>query len=121
MFVKLTNTSYDWDGNSIPRWWTIWLDQRIDICVIWSREDGFNWKMVDYDEGLKLIAIEIEKMISAQSDDRQTNDDSLQYKQINYIIEFLKTFTTDKRSKTNRKKLRVIENAEVFDETIDNN
>lgn len=120
-FVKIVNTSYDWDGKLIPNWWTIWLDQRIDIVISWSREHGFNWKIVDYDIGLKLSADDIYKILSETSDNRQPNYDSLHYKQLCYIIEYLKTYTTEKRSKSNRKKLKVIENAKISDETTDNN
>lgn len=119
--VKITNIAYYWDGKSIPGWWTIWLDQKIDIRVSWSREAGFDWKMVDYDIGLKMSAVEIEALLETNYlNDRLSNLDVIHYKQILYILEFLKTYTPDKRSKANRKKIRVIEDAEIFDETIDN-
>ncbi len=119
--IKIINSAYDWQGNLLTGWWTIWLDQRIDIRVKWSKEDGFDWKLVDYEDGLKLSAEDISSMISTLFDDRHTEQETLQFKQLNYILDFLRTYTTDKRSKENRKKLKVIENDQISDEAADTN
>lgn len=116
--IKITNIAYNWNGDLIPRWWTIWLDQKIDIRVNWSNENGFTWKMVDFDIGLKISAYEIEQLFENNFNDRLSNIDKAHYKQLHYILEFLRTYTNDKRSKDNRKHLRVIE-YEIYDETVD--
>lgn len=117
--VKIVDIAYDWDGSLINQWWTIWLDQRIDVRVSWTRELGFNWKLVDYEDGLKLSAIEISSIVNNMCNNRLTEQELLKYKQLSYILEFLKTYTTDKRSKENRKTLKVIENDQIFNETTD--
>lgn len=116
--IKITKVSYNWDGKNMPGWQTIWLDQRIDIRTTWTKNDGFNWKMVDFDIGLQLSGIEIEQLFENNINNRLSNTNTAQYKKIYRILEFLKTYTIDKR-KDNRKKIKVIENAEIPNEAID--
>lgn len=115
--IKITKVSYNWDGKIIPGWWTIWLDQKIDIRVIWDKKDGFNWKMVDFDAGLNLSAIDIEQLFVNNIDNRLSKENTAQYKEIHSILEFLKTYTI--KRKDNKKRIRVIENAKILNETID--
>ena len=55
--VRLIDHAFDWQGNKIEHWWTIWLEERIDIIWSWSRTDGIDFHLIDYDIGLKYSGV----------------------------------------------------------------
>jgi hypothetical protein len=116
--VLLGKQAYDWQGNLIPSWWTIWLDEKVDIIWSWSRENGFEYEFVDFEIGLKASATLISSMIGGD-DSRLSTRKSASYKRLHEIAEFLRTYTTDKQSRAKRANLRVITNDEVLAETTD--
>ena len=108
--IRLVDKAYNWQGILLSGWWTIWLDEKIDIIWIWSREEGFDWKIVDFDIGLKSSAYKIGSWIRNHSDNLHQDDKTLSYNRLCEISDFLSTFTTERRSKENRAKFKVLDN-----------
>lgn len=115
--VNLANRAYGWHGEPIDNWWTIWLNNRIDIEVTWSRTDGFDWSMVDYDVGLRNSATRIIEWANANIDDRHRDGIPVSYGHICEIASFLETYTPEHRSRQNRSKLRVLTDGEILPKT----
>jgi len=118
--VCLTNVAYGWSGQPIPNWWTIWLDSKIDIVWSWSREHGFDYELVDYNIGLNLSGNSLESAIEI-NDTRHTGSSAVSYEKCTNIANFLKTYTSDQRSRQKRSLMKVIENDEVFPKAADGN
>lgn len=111
--VRLTSKAYDWKGNLLLDWWTVWCDERIDISWSYSREDGFSFEILDYDNALKQSADKLHDWITEDLDTRHINHLPVSYKKLRIIADFLKTYTSEKQSIKNRLKLRVIENEKM--------
>jgi hypothetical protein len=118
--IRLVDKAYDWQGATLPGWWTIWLDQRIDITWNFTIESGFEFEIIDYADGLKISASKSLNWFNAISNRHQTND-IVCYDRIEEITEFLGTYTTDKSANEKRANLRVIENDKIHDETSNRN
>ena len=113
--VRISNQAYHWNGDIIPGWITIWVDTRIDIIVTWTSEDGFKWEMIDFDQALKKSA---DTIIYNIAQNRHSGDDQVNYQELVEIVDFLKTFTSDKASQENKSKIRVLDdNDEIHTET----
>lgn len=111
--VRLTESAYNWSGMIVPGWWTIWLDERIDISWSWSTERGFDYQIIDHDLGLKNSGALIETLLSA-SDIRHPSHSGISYLRLLNIANFLKTFTSEKKSRENRSKIRIMHDDEIF-------
>jgi hypothetical protein len=116
--VFLGKQAYDWQGKTIPGWWTIWLDEKVDVIWSWSREDGFIHEFVDFEIGLKASASLIQTMI-IPDDSRLSSSRSASYSRLHEIAGFLGTYTTERQSRKKRANLRVICDGEIFPETPD--
>ena len=114
--IKLVDRAYDWQGNIIEHWWTIWIEERVDILWSWSRTNGIDFHLIDYDLGLKYSGTNALELF-AGSVDRLSPEDQLCFDQLAEIAEFLKSWTSDMRAEQNRKKLTVIENEQIHDKT----
>lgn len=112
--VRITKLAFDWNGVRLDGWWTIWVQDRIDI--IWNQtEDGFSYHIVDREVGLKASSRSLVQIL----DSRHTAGDQSSYNVLLGIAEFIKTYTGDHQSKINRSKIRVLDNGDLFDETND--
>jgi len=116
--IKLVKRAYDWQGNKLLGWWTIWLDQRIDIVWNYSADTGFDYNMVDYEIGLKLSADKSLSWFDALTN-RLHPDDKVCYRQLEEVADFLKSYTSDELAKKNRKILKVLDNDQISDEAAD--
>ena len=110
--VRITDAAVDWDGNILPGWRTIWLNHQIDVD--WKIEPTtlhMVYDIVEYDIGInnggKLVEKWASKVNEMESLPKQDTDF------ITDIFSFLSTFSSDKRSKINRKRLRILQ-----DETL---
>ena len=114
--IKLVDCAYDWAGNTIEDWWTIWLEERIDVVWSWSRTDGIDFHLIDYDIGLKYSG---KKAMSVLSDsiDRLSPEDSVCFNQLQEISDFLFAYTSERMAEVNRKKLHIIEDDHVLHKT----
>lgn len=117
--VRLVDSAYDWSGTPIRGWWTVWLNDRIDVKWQYDPSDGFDYHIVDYDQGLKSSAKNMREIIDGLLRSRPTDDNSVSYERLAEIVEFLRTYTTDQRSKQNRAKLRIIADDQIHIETTD--
>jgi hypothetical protein len=115
--VRLSDIAFDWQGCSLQGWWTIWLDNSIDITWGWDEEQGLVWKIVDFDDGLKQSIDCIEQVVSIETLDRQAKDDSVSYQTLKEIIDFLGSYTSEKQCQINRKNLRILSQDEIYSET----
>jgi hypothetical protein len=113
--VLLTDVAYNWSGIAVTNWWTIWLHEKIDISWSWSADSGFGYQVIDHDIGLKNSGSLIEALLST-TDDRLPIRSRISYAKLLNIASFLKTYTSDQRSKQNRSKMRVIHHDEIFPE-----
>lgn len=114
--VKLVDQAYDWHGDIILGWQTIWLEERIDISWSWSRTEGIDFHLIDYDIGIKNSGKKI--IDSLDSDlDRLSPEDQLCFDQIKEITDFLQSYTTDRLAELNRKNFKVIEDEQIYDKT----
>ena len=116
--VKLVDRAYDWHGDIIPDWWTIWLEERIDILWTWSRTEGIDFHLIDYDIGIKYSGKRALTLIK-EDIDRLSPEDQLCFDQIEEIANFLETYTSERQAEQNRKNLKVIENEQIHDQTCD--
>jgi hypothetical protein len=114
ILMTVTDTAIDWNDNVISGWKTIWLNNSIDIEIT----SNFDWKIVDYDIGLKHSMVWISSLLDDMIASRQTNNISVSYEKLQEIVNFLKTYTTDYRSKENRSKLRVISDDQIYIEDV---
>ena len=115
------DSAYDWQGDILPGWWTIWLDASIDIT--WDINDGteMHHVIVDIDTGLKISAVETRKWMDSNLINRQSGDHSLSYDRLCEITDFLATYTSEKRSHENRRNLRIMDTDEICAETTPTN
>ena len=116
--IKLVERAYDWQGNKLIGWWTIWLNQKVDIIWNYTDHTGFSYKIVDYELGLKLSADKSLSWFDTLTD-RLQPDDKVCYSQLKEVADFLKSYTSDDLAKKNRTKLKVIDNDQISDETSD--
>jgi hypothetical protein len=118
--VKLIDYAFDWHGNHIPHWWTIWLEERIDITWTWSRRDGIDFHLIDYDLGLKYSG---KKAVSLFEDniDRLSPEDQVCLDQLKEIADFLYNYTSERQAESNRKKFTVIDNDNIHNKTDNRN
>lgn len=116
--IKLVERAYDWQGSKLIGWWTIWLNQKIDIIWTYTDKDGFDYEIVDYEIGLKLSAEKSLSWFDALTD-RLHPDDKVCYSQLEEVADFLKSHTSDDLAKKNRTNLKVIDNDQISDETSD--
>lgn len=115
--ICITDIAYDWSGDRIPNWSTIWLNNRID--VIWNFEDNaINWQVVDVDVGFKTSATTAMQWVKTNLSSRQSHPSAIDFDNLCEIANFLKTYTSEKHSKNLRAQLRVIDSNEIFIETI---
>jgi hypothetical protein len=114
--VKLTDKAFDWKGNLIPYWFTIWIEEKVDIHWTYSRADGFDYEIIDYDIGMKNSAARIQSWINEDLDTRHTGHLPISYERLHEIVEFLGTYTTEHRSQHNRSKLKVLHNEQIYNE-----
>lgn len=119
--VRIVDSAYDWQGDVLPGWYTIWLDNGIDIT--WGIEHGseMHYVIVDIDTGLKISAAESRKWMDSNLMNRQSGDHSLSYDRLREITDFLETHTSEKRSQENRRNLRILETDEICSETTATN
>lgn len=119
--VRIVDSAYDWQGDILPGWWTIWLDASIDIT--WDINDGteMHHVIVDIDTGLKISAVETRKWMDSNLINRQSGDHSLSYDRLCEITDFLATHTSEKRSQENRRNLRILDTDEICSETTPTN
>lgn len=118
--VKLVDCAYDWQGELIPSWYTIWLNEKIDIRVSWNRANGFSWDIVEYDLGLNASAKDaLELMDNSFTAARHSKQSTVCYNELCNILEYLKTWTSDKKAKANRQNLRIIDYDEIPSKTSD--
>lgn len=115
--VRLMDHAFDWKGNVIKDWWTLWINEKIDIDWTYSRENGFDYEIIDNDVGLKKSAAKIVDWINEDLDTRHAKNLPVSYERLNEITEFLQTFTTEHRSNLNRSKLKVITNDQIQSKT----
>lgn len=100
--IQITDFAYDWDGQIIKNWRTIWLNKHIDIICNYS---SVTYEIISYDEGLKKSAIEYKQYINSNFDPGQYSILLLQY---NDILDALLLHTSDDIAKQNRKKWNII-------------
>lgn len=107
--IRLIDHAYDWHGNVIEHWWTIWLEQRVDISWTWSRQDGIDFHLVDFDISLKSSA---KKSIDFFNEhyDRLSAEDQLCFDQLEEIANFLQSYTSNRLALLNRQNLKLIQN-----------
>ena len=115
--IILVERAYDWQGNRLRGWWTIWLNQKIDIIWSYSEENGFDYNIVDYEIGLKHSADKSLSWFDTLTD-RHHPDDILCYEQLEEVASFLKSYTSEKSANLHRTNLKVLENDKISDETI---
>lgn len=116
--IRVCDCAFDWKGHIIKNWYTVWLDEKIDIDWCYTRENGFDYEIVDYDIGIKRSAKKLEQWINEDLDTRHTDHLPISYERLSEITEFLCTYTSEHRSQINRAKLKVIDNAQqIFPET----
>lgn len=53
--IRITDVSFNWNGDRIPGWNTIWLDQRIDVSWYCDR-DTPTFKIIEHDAGIRSSA-----------------------------------------------------------------
>lgn len=107
--VKITDIAFLWDGSVFPNWNTIWLHEKIDIEWSITSNKEIDYKLIEFDIGLKLSAEKIEKLINEIiTSDRLSNDSMLEYNSLLNITNFLKTHTSERRSKEKRNHIRVL-------------
>jgi hypothetical protein len=104
--VRIVGTAYDWDGSKIPGWSTIWLNAKIDLAVSWSEDQGFEYKIVDFDDGLKISATKLLEWLKSSS---SPNGSPAEYSRLLEISSFLQTHTFEEKSRKKRSQLRVLE------------
>jgi hypothetical protein len=114
--VSIIERAYDWNGNIIDGWWTVFLDQTIDIIV--TDYGTYEWDVVDFNTGMKVFASkQIDKLKSLQHSG-QIKSGEVYSDQMLDILEFLKTYTSDENSKLKRNNLRILDcEQEVYTET----
>lgn len=115
--VRMSDTAFDWKGNIVKNWWTMWLDEKIDINWTYTRNDGFDYEIVDNDIGMKKTAEKLDLWLNEDIDTRHINNLPISYERLHEITEFLRTFTTEHRSQLNRSKLRVLDNDQIHPKT----
>ena len=117
--IRITNKAFDWNGNLIENWCTVWCDIKIDVDWTYSRLNGFEYEIVDYDIGIKKSAEKLKEWINADLDIRQIDQRPVSYDRLQEIAEFLRTFTAESRSQKNRSMLRVLENEQIQSQAVD--
>lgn len=116
--IRLIECAYDWQGDSIPYWYTVWLNERIDVRISWNRNDGFSWNIVDYEIGLNSSANDALEIIdNSLTAARHSQQSTVCYNELCNILEYLKTWTSDKKAKTNRQNFRIIDYDEIPSQT----
>jgi len=116
--IKLVDIAYDWEGNVIAGWWTIWIENRIDIRWVYEENTVVDYHLVEYDVGLKLSAEDAIETLDYISN-RHTADDHACYEKLKEISVFLRTYTSDNIADRNRKKFTVVTDDNIHDEAID--
>lgn len=115
--IRLVEKAYDWEGSIIPGWWTIWLESRIDIQWNFVQNSEIDYKVVEYEIGLKLSAKNAMDTLNDIST-RQTKDDNACYEKLEEISVFLGTYTSDDMAERNRRKFMVISDDNLQDENL---
>lgn len=115
--VRITETAYDWQGDVLHGWWTIWLDNGIDITWDISAGMDMNHVIIDIDMGLKISATEARNWMDSNLINRQSGDHCISYDRLCEITDFLSTYTSEKRSQENRRNLRILDTDEICSET----
>ena len=106
--VNIGSIAYDWHGMPIDGYGTIWLNSKIDVIYKMTNHGNIGFEFQDYDSGLKISALAIERYLLA-NDSRQIENRS--YHELASVANFLKTYTCDAHSRTKRTKLRIIDDA----------
>lgn len=114
--IKLVDCAYDWSGKTIANWWTIWLEERIDIVWSWSRTDGIDFHLIDYDIGIKYSGLKAIEILS-DTVDRQSPEDIVSLSQLQEIADFLYHYTSERMAEINRKKIHIVETDHVQHKT----
>ena len=115
--IRLTDIAFDWQGDNLHGWWTIWLNNDIDIVWTWDKNLGLTSKIVEFDYGLKENITCIEHLVPVDNIDRQDTNENVSYQTLREIIDFLGSYTSDKQSQLNRNKLKVLSQDEICAET----
>lgn len=115
--IKLIECAYDWEGNSINGWWTIWLENRIDIQWTFLKTSVIDYKIVEYEIGLKLSAETAVDTLNSITN-RHSEDDHACYEKLKDISLFLSTYTSDDMAERKRKKFMVISDDNLQDDTL---
>lgn len=112
--VSLTDSAFMWSGEKMQNWWTVWLNDRIDIDWNWDASTGIDYRIVEFDTGLKSSGAKlINWLITNWQLDRLTDEQRINYEYLYNIAEFIKTYTSNIQSIKNRANLRVIEHEEI--------
>jgi hypothetical protein len=112
----LTNIAYDWQGQIIQGWWTLWLDTRIDVKWSWQPDQHLSCTVVDFAEGLQKSGIESRDWLLSLAQSRQSFNGNLCFDSLLQIANFVKTWTNETQSRKNREKFKVIDLNEKRDE-----
>jgi len=114
--IKLIDRAYDWEGELISGWWTIWLENRIDIQWNFLNNSIIDYKILEFEIGLKLSAETAIDTLTTITN-RHTDEDTACYEKLKDISVFLGTYTSDDMAERNRKKFMVITDDNIQDET----
>lgn len=106
--VKINDVAFDWNGNRINGWQTVWIDHDIDVILGNPEGSGnFLYEIVDYDTGLNLAGKRAYKWIMDAWDGSNMLSRDL-IDELKTISSFLSTFTGKTKILQNRKKIRVL-------------
>lgn len=103
--VRLTHHAYDWSGARISEWWTVWLQESMDVAWSCDEEGKVRFSMLPFDRGLNLSAGTIREWLVANP-----TCDTNGHEKLADITEYLRTYTSEKTSRETRKRMRIISN-----------
>jgi hypothetical protein len=114
--AKLTNIAYDWQGQIIPGWFTLWLDSRIDVKWKWEPDQLLVCTIVDFAKGLQQSGIESRNWLLSFEQSRQSSGSNVCLKNLLDITNFVETWTNESQCRKNRERFRIIDSNEKCDE-----
>lgn len=105
--IYFTPYAYDWYGVLLEDFQSVWIKEQVDV-VLTVKKRVFDYDIISFPESFNVSGKNLQKLIKLE---QQNNPDTFTQDEWNEIInvtEFMKSWTTDKQAKNNRKQLRKI-------------
>lgn len=106
--VLLTPTAYDWYGEIISGFQSVWIKENLDLELL-VKKRIFDYNIVSFAEGFNNSGQKLQKIVESHQATMPHLCSDDEWSELSTVTEFMSAWTTDAQARQKRKTLRKLE------------